>query len=134
MYLSTLSNEEKALFLGLAYDLATIDGDYSEAEQITINGYCQEMQIVFDKSKMVKAIDNIVETLCKQASDRVKRIVVFEAIGLAMADNNYDDKEREVIYQMAYAFGLGNDFCKKCEELLNEYIIFQNKINTLILR
>lgn len=43
MYLAVLSKEAKELFLGLAFDLASADGNYSDEEKVIINGYCQEM-------------------------------------------------------------------------------------------
>ena len=34
MYLSILTSEEKRMFLGLAYDLATSDGDYVQRSRL----------------------------------------------------------------------------------------------------
>lgn len=133
MYLSILNNEEKALFLGLAYKMATSDGEYSVEEQATISDYCLEMQIPFDESTTVKSIDNIISELNTKSDVRVKKIVVFEAIGLAMADNNYDEGERNIVNQMISAFDLDSEFSIECEQVIKEYISFQNRINKLVL-
>lgn len=50
-----------------------------------------------------------------------------------MADNNYDKNERELVLQMEKRFGLEQGFATKCESILNEYILFQAKINQLVL-
>lgn len=133
MYLSVLNSEERVLFLGLAYNLATSDGEYSSEEQATIEGYCQEVQVQFDDNTMIKPIDYIINELTVKSDVKVKKIVVFEAIGLAMADNKYDEGERSIVNQMISVFGLDSKFSNECEQVIKEYISFQNRINKLVL-
>lgn len=133
MYLSVLNSAERVLFLGLAYHLATSDGEYSSEEQATIEGYCQEVQVQFDDNTMIKPIDYIINELTIKSNVKVKKIIVFEAIGLAMADNNYDEGERNIVNQMISAFGLDSIFSNECEQVIKEYISFQNRINKLVL-
>lgn len=133
MYLATLKEEEKELFLGLAYNLATSDGEYSLEEQSTIMGYCQEMQIQFNEKSINKSINEIITELKEKSNNRTHRIIVFEAIGLAMADNNYDEGERKIINKMISAFALNPEFNNECEQIIKEYISFQNRINQLVL-
>lgn len=133
MYLSILSSEEKRMFLGLAYDLAASDGDYSAEEQDTIQGYCYEMQMEFDEKTMVRPIDEIINGFSQKSNLKTKKIVVFEVIGLAMADNSYDDNERAIISDMENKFGLDKSYGEECEKVIGEYISFQNRINNLVL-
>lgn len=133
MYLSVLSNEEKALFLGLAYDLAVSDGNYSAEEQAAIAGYSQEMQLPFDENSMKKPIDAIIDKLSEISDMRTKKIVVFESIGLVMADHNFDERERAIVAKMETEFRIPQSFGKKCEDILNEYFAFQDRINKLVL-
>lgn len=133
MYLSILTREEKRMFLGLAYDLAASDGDYSAEEQATIQGYCYEMQMEFDEKTMVRPIDEIINGFTQKSNLKTKKIVVFEVIGLAMADNNYDDNERAIISDMENKFGLDKSYGEECEKVIGEYISFQNRINNLVL-
>lgn len=133
MYLALLNDKEKELFLGLAYGLAASDGEYSEAERATIAGYCQEMMVGFDETTMIKQIDDIIVEFAQIASDKVKKIIIFEAIGLAMSDNSYDTSEREIIRKMSGSFGVEVDYADTCEAMLNEYISFQNKLNTMVI-
>ena len=42
MYLTLLNEKEKEIFLGVAFQLAAVDGYYSDEEKEMINGYCQE--------------------------------------------------------------------------------------------
>lgn len=133
MYLAILNREEKELFLNLAYELASIDGDYSDEENAMINGYCHEMQIVFEKEKMVKSIEKLLTRISEISDERAKKIIVFEIIGLAMADGKFDEDERKLVTRMEVEFKLGAEYAMKCEAILEEYIAFQNKINQHVL-
>ena len=64
------------------------------------------MGIDFDESTMIKQIDDIIVEVNHIASDKVKKIIIFEAIGLTMTDNSYDTSEREVIRKMSESFGI----------------------------
>ena len=132
MYLSLLNKEEKEVFLGMAYHLASVDGNYSEEEKAMIDGYCQELQCTFDEETMIKPIGELRKRI-KNSSEKTKKIFIFELVGLAMADGKYDNDEKEIIGQMIMEYGLNSDFASKCESLLNEYIEFQSRINNLVL-
>lgn len=133
MYLSMLSTEQKKLFLDLAYGLASIDGDYSLSEKKMIAAYCDEMKIEFDEGAERKPIDEIIDLMSSLYNIHEKKIVVFELIGLAMSDNNYDESERALINNMLDKFKLKHSFADECENIINEYIVFQNKINKIVL-
>lgn len=133
MYLSMLNDTQKELFLELAYKLASIDGNYTEQEQFMIKGYCAEMQIEFQHIDISKSIEEIIELMQAECSEREKRIILFEAIGLALIDSDYDERERKMVGNMVEVFRIKNGFDKDCEKLLKEYIGLQNRINTLVL-
>lgn len=133
MYLGTLNNEEKELFLGLAFHLACADGDYSEEEREMMQAYCHEMQVVFDQSKVLKSIDQILNAIKQTCGNKVRKIIIFEVIGLVMADGKYDEAERVLISRMESEFGVESGFAEKCEDILKEYISFQKRINEFVL-
>ena len=133
MYLALLNEEEKISFLGMAYNLATVDGDYSETEKNVINGYCQELQILFDEKTMIKPMGDLINEIAMNSSERTKKIFIFELIGLAITDGNYDNDERQIIAKIESGFGVSSDFADMCESILNEYLAFQNRLNNLII-
>lgn len=133
MYLAVLSTEEKELFLGLAYNLSVSDGTYSEEEKTIMQSYCQEMQCDFDVNTMVRPLNQIIARLNEIADLRVKKIIIFEAIGLTMADGTYGESERTILSDIEKEFDVEKDFGDTCEKILKEYISFQTKINQLIL-
>ncbi len=133
MYLSTLSEEEKVLFIGLAYNVAMADGVYCEEEKLMMESYCNEMQIMFEQENMVKPVNDIIEEMNDKCGMREKKIFVFEAIGLAMSDNNFDITERRIVNEMMEKFKIPEEFSVKCEQIIQEYIEFQAKIKALVI-
>ena len=133
MYLSLLNKNEKIYFLGLAYNIATIDGNYSNEEKAMINGYCQEMQVEFNEKTMINSNDFFITKINSSSDNKVKKIILFELIGLAMSDNNYDEIEKEMVLDLSKSFKIESSYLDKCEDALIKYITFQNKLNKLVL-
>ena len=133
MYLALLNENEKEVFLGMAYNLATVDGNYCDAEKTVISGYCQELQYTFDEETMIKPMETLIQIVKEHSDDKVKKIFVFELIGLVMADGNYGDDEREMLGKMMAECGIEESFAEKCENIVSEYIEFQTRINQLVL-
>lgn len=132
MYLSALRDEHKKLFLELALHLVAADGEYSEKEEAMMAAYCQEMQLDCDPPKTPSPLKEITEALAAECSEQEKKAIVFEAVGLAMTDGQYDKSERELICSVQEEFGLSEDFGGNCEALLNEYLDLQGRLNDLI--
>ena len=132
MYLSILSNEEKKLFLDLAYDLASADGDVGAEEKTMVQHYCEEMDIEWipifpiDRAEIIEKIKN-------NSTIESKKIIIFELIGLAMADNKYEEAEKNIIMTISSKIDLTMDYVEKCEKIIGEYLLLQGKINSLIL-
>ena len=133
MYLSILKEEEKKLFLGFVYYVAASEGNIGDEEKKVIGIYCNEMMIepVYDKPELscIQVVDNI----SRMATEKEKKIILFEILGLAMADNRYDKSEKNMIHDAAKKFGLSDEFVIQCEQTINEYITFQSRLNNLIL-
>lgn len=133
VYLHLMNEKEKELFIGLAYGLASADGDYSDEEKVLIDGYCKEMQITFDEKGMVRPAADIIDEMAEKSDGQIKKIIVFELIGLAMVDGNYEGSERTIINQIEEKFQMDTGFADKCEKVISDYIAFQSKINQLVL-
>lgn len=133
MYLSLLKEEQKGVFLELAYEMAFLDNDFSEQEKLMIESYCNEMRMAVPPVIRARSIAELIETIKKDWGEREKKIVLFEIIGLAMIDSNYDEKEKKSIVSMTEIFGLTDEFRDECEVLLKEYVEMQSRINTLVL-
>ena len=132
MYLSILKENEKKMFLDLAYALSSADGNIADEEKNMIDHYCEEIGIekstpaILDKSKIINELDVVTEL-------QSKKIIIFELIGLAIADNSYDEAEKQFISEVVSQFGLSKEFMDSCGGIIAEYLSFQNTINNLIL-
>lgn len=128
-----LNERQKQLFLGLAYYLTSIDGDYSIEEKRMIDSYCYEMQMDFNMEIVNRPIVEIIKEMQMVCGEREKKIIIFEVIGLAMSDCNYDEDERRFVCSIIEKFDIEKSFGQQCETILNEYIEFQNKINKILI-
>lgn len=82
---------------------------------------------------MVKPVNDIIEEMNDKCGMREKKIFVFEAIGLSMSDNNFDIMERRIVNAMIKKFEILEEFSVKCEQIIQEYIEFQEKIKALVI-
>ena len=120
--------------MGLAYNISNIDGNYSESEQQMLESYCSEMNFVYADSVAKKDLESLLATITNLFDERSIKVVVFELIGLAMVDNNFDESEYNMINKIIEKFMIGSDFIEKCKSLINAYIEVQSNINSLILK
>lgn len=133
MYLGLLKDEEKELFLDLAYIISHSDGDFMASEEAIIKAYCSEMQITERDFNQECNLNEIIQKIQLLCDEKEKRIILFEAVGLAKCDSDYSNKERDIINQIRQAFGVSEDFVEKCDEAVDEIIKAQQNINNLVL-
>lgn len=134
MYLSLLREDEKNLFLGLAYKVSNIDGDFGDMEKLMIDSYCEEMKIINNIEFYNEChIEEIEKSIVEKCDMKTKKIIIFEIIGLATSDGKYDVEEKEYISKLAEKFMIESGYINKCENIINEYMSFQNKINMLVI-
>ena len=128
MYLIMLNDEEKELFLELAYQIAFSDGSFSEEEKNIIGEYCKEMSIpVIDRKGL--SIDAILDRFSQISSAQTKKIIVFEALGLVLVDQIYHENEKRIIDLMVEKFGMKEEFVTECEVVIKDYISLQSRLN-----
>lgn len=134
MYLALLNENQKHLFLEAANYLSLLDGEKSFDEQKMIEAYCYEMgmDLNFEVGKITSS-DEIVNSLVESCGEKEKKIIIFELIGLAVADGCYDKEEKTWISEVRRKFGMSEEFGVNCEKMIQEYIVFQNQLNELIL-
>lgn len=133
MFLSLLNTDQKKLFISLAYNLASSDGDFSENERMAIQSYSMEMGMELKLEDVDTDLDHVISEVNTLCGVREKKIVVFEMIGLAMADDNYDDGERKIVHKVLEICGLDAEFGDYCEKKLVEYLDLQEELNSKIL-
>ena len=134
MYLMNLSEKVKKSFLELAYLVAVADNNFSDEEKIVMEAYKNELQIDYDFQNMDNInLDSVIQSICLNANEAEKKIIVFEIIGLAMTDNLYDDNERKTVKQINEAFQMDAAYPSKCESLIEKYVELQTQIDALVI-
>ena len=133
MYLSMLNEKQKENFMELAYQMAFIDNNFSEKEKIMIESYCEEMHISVPEAIREESVDEIIESMRRECTVVEKKIVIFEILGLALMDGNYDDAEKMLIEKITKAFELEGAFLRESEKVLKNYIELQGRVNALVI-
>ena len=91
------------------------------------------MNTEYDPTISKKEVSEIIQLLNAMCTNKEKKIIIFETIGLALVDGNYDKTERTIIEQIAKTFEVKESYTKECEQLLEEYLKLQNRINQTVL-
>lgn len=133
MYLGLLNEEKRELFLDICFCIASADGEYSADEKVLIAAYQKEMNTEYDPMVSKKKEKEIIQLLSTMCTEQEKKIIIFETIGLAQVDGNYDKTERTIIEKMAKTFEIKESYTKECEQLLEEYLKLQSRINQTVL-
>lgn len=107
MFLNELNKNESISFLSLVRHLAIIDNELSIKEEELINEYKEDLKITDEDAKVLSFEESISEFA--NSSFRVKNIVYFELIGLALIDGIYEAKEEEFLDKIAQAFEISLD-------------------------
>jgi hypothetical protein len=91
MFLNELSKNEGIAFMQLVKVLANSDAVFAKEEKDLYVDYLEELNL--NESELPNAdLDSIYENLTS-SSERVKNIIYFELVGLALIDGEYEEKE-----------------------------------------
>ncbi len=120
MFLNTLNNEEKTMFIDMAVHVSQSNGIIEEKEQSMLDLYCNEMGINSYNRTELHSIDEI-KTLFSSSSESAKRIAVFELLGLGYMDGNYDELETSIIKDFATSIGLTKETYNRLNRDIEDY-------------
>ena len=107
MFLTELNKEEASAFLSLVTQFAKVDETFAKEEKRLINDYLDELNL---KEKDIKDLsyEEIINVL-KKSKNRIKSIVYFELVGLALVDGEYGDKEIDFLDKIAVRLDIRRD-------------------------
>ena len=107
MFLTELNKEEASAFLSLVTQFAKVDETFAKEEKRLINDYLDELNL---KEKDIKDLsyEEIINVL-KKSKNRIKSIVYFELVGLALVDGEYGDKEIDCLDKIAVSLDIRRD-------------------------
>ncbi|OPF50502.1 hypothetical protein BH721_11085 [Clostridium baratii] len=99
MFLKEFNKEEAKAFINLVNQFANVDDNFVKEEEKLIKEYKKELNIEEDYD-LVLAYDDVISIL-RRSSERIKKIVYFELVGLALIDGNYEDIEVDFLDKIA---------------------------------
>ena len=99
MFLKELNNKEAIAFINLVNEFANIDHVLAREEKRLIKDYLKELNLDLSKIGAV-SYEEALEIL-KNSKERIKRIVYFELVGLALVDGNYGEVEVDYLDKIA---------------------------------
>ena len=132
MYLALLKQNEKENFLKLAVVLSSVDGNFGKEEHFMISQYCDEMGIENHIPTDIEK-DLVINDIANDTTEQNKKIIIFELIGLAMSDKNFDEAEESLIISLADKLDLNADYVASCKAMITKYLELQNQINNYII-
>lgn len=120
MFLQELNKKEGNAFINLVKNLAVIDQNFGNEEANLIKEYIDEIGLC---SKCIETL-NKEEALkiLSESSNRIKNIVYFEILGLALVDGDFSEKEVEFVDSVAKYFEIK-------EEKVKEFLAFFRDVN-----
>ncbi|AIY85082.1 hypothetical protein U729_51 [Clostridium baratii str. Sullivan] len=99
MFLKEFNKEEAKAFINLVNQFANIDDNFVKEEEKLIKEYKNELNIEEDYD-LVLTYDDVISIL-RRSPERIKKIVYFELVGLALIDGNYEDIEVDFLDKIA---------------------------------
>lgn len=112
MFLQVMNMEEKMKFLEFVYKIANIDGEYAEEEIEIVNSYKNELGI--NEIPETDDINGIIEYFSTK-EEVLKRIIIFETMGLINADNKIEPEEADLMNKMVKSFHLDSKVVEKID-------------------
>ncbi|MGL4773150.1 MAG: hypothetical protein ACRC2K_06230 [Clostridium sp.] len=98
MFLKELNSEERIAFVNLVEAFAKVDEVFEREEKELLEDYIEELSL--EKEVLgTKTLDEVIEVLSK-STERIKKVVCFELVILALVDGEYEDKELEFLQQV----------------------------------
>lgn len=104
MFLKELNKDEANAFLNLVSIFARIDNEFAKEEKALLDEYKEELGLV-DSGINEMVYEDIIESL-KSSTDRARRIIYFELVGLALVDGEYEEKEVDFLEKIAAEFNI----------------------------
>lgn len=131
MFLRSLSNDQKELFLNLAFAAASANAVIEDSEKLLLAAYADEMSIDINKASMMQ-VDEICRKLKDISNSKELNQISFEIIGMMMSDNEYDDDEKAYISKVAEIFGIPQSRIDEMFNCVRAYSALIKKINVLM--
>lgn len=137
MFLNELNKKEAIDFIKIVETLAKIDDTFAQSEKELLSEYIEELSLTNETIESLDFEASVKELV--SSTDRIRNIIYFELVGLALADGSYDEKEVEFLNNLAVQFNISTkkqkefiDYFKIVKEVYEStFVDYESKIESL---
>ncbi|TKB52749.1 hypothetical protein [Ferrimonas aestuarii] len=124
MYLNELNPEQSAMFLELAKHVMELDGKLQAEEAGVFSGFCSECALPDYQLKHQGDIGNVIQFFTNTEL-RIKRVVMVELFGVALADGDACEQELSFLAKLGEQFTISSHEQKRLQrwvEAMNDLV------------
>lgn len=132
MFLNSLNDKQKKLFLTLAIKAADISGGISFEEKNMLKLFAMEMNIE-PRYSTEDDLDDVINELFNCSTVKELQIVLFEILGIMYSDSEYDAQERQFVDRIAERFEIGSEKMRRMDEEISKYTSLYKEICGVVL-
>ena len=108
------------------------DGIVADEEKELALTYCREMNIEQRVPDNSEPLEDVLKELSEYATEREKKIIVFEILGMFLADDDYAREEEEMMKKIVEALNIVPEKLESMLSLLNIYKSVYDEICTTV--
>lgn len=132
MYLNTLTNVEKELFLELALNACYANGELDPNEKVMMDQYGSEMGIKINSYKPLKTQSQVLEDLKSIKAIETLRKIYIEITALMMVDGVIDKDEEKYLKEIQKIASLKDSQVVRIRTSLEQIFSGYEYLNTII--
>lgn len=132
MYLNTLTNVEKELFLELALNACYANGDLDPNEKVMMDQYGSEMGVKINSYKPLKSQDQVLEELKSIKTIETLRKIYIEITALMMVDGFIDKDEEKYLNEIQKIASLKDSQVVRIRTSLEQIFSGYEYLNSII--
>ena len=132
MFLNQLENKNKRLFLKVCVLASLSDGVFAKEEREMITAYCKEMNVPEEVPDCPETMNDLLEEIAQNTSEKEKKIIVLEILGLLRSDGIFEDMEKTFVDTLAEKLDVPYYVFDQINSLLKVYTaVYQELYSTI---
>lgn len=132
MFLNSLNDSQKDLFLDLAIKAADASRGISVQEKNMLKAFALEMRIP-PKYECAESELGILDEMKKRSTKKELKIITFEILGIIYSDSEYDDVEKAFVDTLAKTFDIASECVDEMESIIKKYSSLYSEICDIVL-
>lgn len=132
MFLNSLNNSQKSLFIELAIKAAESNGIVPIEEKNMLKAFAIEMGIT-PVYHTESETEDIINEIIKISSEKELKVILFEMLGIIVSDNVFDEKEKAFVKHVVEKCNMDTALIDEMVELINKYASIYNEIVDVVL-